>query len=142
MPDGQHRIYAERLADEHRPTAGTWDTFVRTALVEPWLRAYRAATPWRAGVMAVTQGALTYLFDAAPTMDGLEAGDDRVVAVWGHSRRAGAPRDRRRQTGFIPNPPTWSHAGRDRGHFVAHAAGGGMDMNFFSQAAGVGRHAR
>jgi hypothetical protein len=27
----------------------------------------------------------------------------------------------------------------DRGHFVAHAAGGGMDVNFFPQAKGLNR---
>jgi hypothetical protein len=129
----------QRLAVEHGATSDTWDAFVRVALVEPWLRAYRQATPWRAHVLEISQAALTYLFDAAPTMDGLDAGNDRVVAVWGHSKRADGPRDRGRQSGFIPNPPTWSHAGRDRGHFVAHAAGGGMDMNFFPQAAGLNR---
>ena len=36
--------------------------------------------------MQIAQGELTYLFDAAPTMDSLDAGDDRVVAVWGYSR--------------------------------------------------------
>jgi hypothetical protein len=154
--DVQHRHMAEcgpsleyeRLADEHlrgaQPgshptTAEAWDAFVQTALVQPWLRAYRAATPWRADVMEIPQGALTYLFDAAPTMDGLDVGSDRVVAVWGRSRRSAGPRDRSRQAGFIPNPATWSQAGRDRGHFVAHAAGGGMDMNFFPQAAGLNR---
>lgn len=129
----------QRLSTAHRVSAETWDDFIRTALLEPWLLAYRAATPWSADVMEIAQGELTYLFDAAPTMDSLDAGDDRVVAVWGYSRRAAGPRDRGRQAGFIPNPPTWSHAGRDRGHFVAHAAGGGMDMNFFPQAAGLNR---
>ncbi|MEA2139321.1 MAG: hypothetical protein QOG56_2471 [Solirubrobacteraceae bacterium] len=129
----------ERLSDEHRPTADTWTAFVRTALIEPWLRAYRCATPWRTDVLEIAQGALTYLFDTAPTMDGLDEGDDRVVAVWGHSRLPDGPRVSRRQAGFIRNPPSWSHRGRDRGHFVAHAAGGGMDMNFFPQAAGLNR---
>ena len=127
------------MRSKRRPTADTWDAFVRAALAEPV-----AARVSRGHAMARRrdgdpQGALTYLFDAAPTMDGLDVGDDRVVAVWGRSRRAAGPRDRSRQAGFIPNPPTWSHAGRDRGHFVAHAAGGGMDMNFFPQAAGLNR---
>jgi hypothetical protein len=139
VAEGKQSPDYERLADEHRPTADTWDAFVRSALVDPWLSAYRDATPWRTGVMEIAQGALIYLFDAAPTIDQLDTGDDRVVAIWGQSRRPAAPRDRGRQAGFIPNPPTWSHAGRDRGHFVAHAAGGGMDMNFFPQAAGLNR---
>ena len=129
----------EQLADAHRASAETWEQFIRTALLEPWLQAYRAATPWQADVVEIAQAALTYLFDAAPTMDGLDEGDDRVVAVWGRSTPAEGPRDRGRQAGFIRNPASWSHRGRDRGHFVAHAAGGGMDMNFFPQAAGLNR---
>ena len=139
VPEREPNPDYARLATAHRVTAETWDAFVRAALVELWLGAYRAVTPWRADVMEIPLVALTYLFDAAPTMDGLDVGDDRVVAVWGHSRRADGPRDRGRQAGFIPNPPTWSQAGRDRGHFVARAAGGGMDMNFFPQAAGLNR---
>ena len=139
MPDCETSPDYLRLAAEHRPTAEAWDAFVRATLLEPWLRAYRQATPWRSDVMEIVQGALTYLFDAAPTMDGLDVGDDRVVAVWGRSRTADGPRDRARQAGFIRNPASWSLAGRDRGHFVAHAAGGGMDMNFFPQAAGLNR---
>ena len=139
VPRGDPNPDYERLAHANRPTTDIWDAFVRRALVEPWLHAYRSATPWRADVMEIAQEALSYLFDAAPTMDGLEEGDDRVIAVWGHSRRAEGPRDPRRQAGFIPNPATWSHRGRDRGHFVAHAAGGGMDMNFFPQAVGLNR---
>ena len=139
VPDGDPNLDYEQLADAHGVTAETWDRFVRTALIEPWLQAYRTGSPWCTDVMEIPQGALRYLFDAAPTMDGLDEGDDRVVAVWGRSRRADGPRDRGRQAGFIRNPPSWSHRGRDRGHFVAHAAGGGMDMNFFPQAAGLNR---
>jgi hypothetical protein len=127
----------EALVAAHRPTVETWDAFVRETLLTPWLGAYRERTPWDTDVMEIAQDALTYLFDAAPTMTGVASGDDRVVAVWGRSRLAEAARDRGRQRGFIPDPPTWSQAGRDRGHFVAHAAGGGMDMNLFPQAAGL-----
>lgn len=66
-------------------------------------------------------------------------GDDRVVAVWGRASAPEGRRDTSRQSGFIPVPATWSQRGRDRGHFVAHAAGGGMDINFFPQAKGLNR---
>lgn len=42
-------------------------------------------TPWAAGVMEISLGSLTYLFDGTPGMSGADSGDDRVVAVWGHS---------------------------------------------------------
>jgi hypothetical protein len=128
-----------RLATCGSPTAETWDAWVGETLVGVWLDAYYEGTSWDNAVMEIRQESLTYLFDAAPTMAGADEGDDRVVAVWGCSRPPNGPRDRGRQGGFIPNPPTWSQAGRDRGHFVAHAAGAGMDMNLFPQAAGLNR---
>jgi hypothetical protein len=125
----------ERLFAEHRPTPDGWDGFVRDALVPLWLDAYDAAAPWATQVLEIPQGALAYLFDMGPSMG--DVGDDRVVAVWGRSIAAAAPRDRTRQAGFIPVPEKWSKAGYDRGHFVSRAAGGGMDMNFFPQAKGL-----
>ena len=116
-----------------------WDVFVRRHFVQDWWDAYQAGTPWTAEVLEIQQGSLTYLFDCTPSMSGADSGDDRVVAVWGQSAPAAAPRDKGRQAGFIPVPEKWSHIGMDRGHFVAHAAGGGMDMNFFSQAKGLNR---
>jgi hypothetical protein len=122
------------LAREYGATAANWDAFVRRVLLEAWLEEYAERTPWRASVLEISQDALTYLFDAAPTTAGLDVGDDRVVAVWGESRHAPAQRDRARQRGFVPVPARWSGTGRDRGHFVAHAAGGGLDLNLFPQS--------
>lgn len=135
----------ELLSVESRPTAETWDAFVRDVLIRPWLSEYRTQTPWDSGVMEISQAELTYLLDAARTFTGATRGDDRVVAVWGRSRSdSGSKRDRARQAGLIPGPATWSElagtegkAGRDRGHFVARAAGGGMDLNLFPQAVGL-----
>ena len=116
-----------------------WDTFIRSTLVEGWSEDYDGMTPWVAEVLEIPQGSLTYLFDSTPTMSGADSGDDRVVAVWGHSVAEEAPRQKGSQAGFISVPEKWSYVGMDRGHFVAHAAGGGMDMNFFSQARGLNR---
>jgi hypothetical protein len=127
----------EQLFAEHGATADAWEAFVGEHLVPLWIDAYNSTTPWDTQVMEIPQGELTYLFDMAPSMG--DVGDDRVVAVWGRSTAAPAPRDRSRQAGFIPIPEKWSKAGYDRGHFIAHAAGGGMDMNFFPQATGLNR---
>ncbi len=107
------------------------------ALVPLWIDAYDAATPRATQVLDIPQATMTYLFDMAPSMSNV--GDDRVVAVWGRSIAATAPRDKTRQAGFIPVPEKWSKAGYDRGHFVSHAAGGGLDMNLFPQAKGLNR---
>lgn len=66
--------------------------------------------------MEIPLGSLTYLFDGTPSMSGAGSGDDRVVAIWGHSVGAQEPREKGRQAGFIPVPEKWSHIGMDRGH--------------------------
>jgi hypothetical protein len=93
-----------------RPVAATWDVFVREAFVYAWAEVYRQATSWVADIIEVSQGELTYLFDAAPTFTGAGEGDDRVVAVWGYSISTVEKRDSARQAGFIPRPSIWSNA--------------------------------
>jgi hypothetical protein len=135
------RIDYSLLAALHAATSETWNAFVRGVLVDRCLTEYDATTPWETEVIEITQGELTFLFDGAPTLSavGGDHGEDRVVAVWGRSAVPDHRRDRARLAGFIPNPLSWSAAQRDRGHFVAHAAGGGLDVNLFPQAASLNR---
>jgi hypothetical protein len=142
---GAHqRFDYQKMAAEYSLTPERWDEFVREVLVDAWLGAYRAVTAWASQVLEITQGELVFLFDAAPTLnrdedvDGVD-GDDRVVAVWGRSRPALSRRDRSRLAGFLPNPLSWSQVDFDRGHLVAHAAGGALDLNLFPQAASLNR---
>jgi hypothetical protein len=128
------------LAAAYGPTAASWDAFVRETLEAAWIASYRSATAWTTEVLEIRQGELVFLFDAAPTLKRApESGDDRVVAIWGRSRAPGQRRDRGRLAGFLPNPLAWSRAGLDRGHFVAHAAGGGLDLNLFPQLSVLNR---
>jgi hypothetical protein len=98
-----------------------------------WSEQYAAMTPWTPDVVEIELGSLTYLFDLAPSQGDRDGATDRVVGVWGRPTRPAGLRDTGRQRGFIPNPPGWSGAGYDRGHFVAHSLGGGMDINLFPQ---------
>src|SRR5207244_4085471 len=59
--------------------------------------------------------------------------EPRTVAAWSHARAPVASRDRSRQAGF-PLPRAFADAGYERGHLMAHAAGGGLDANVFAQA--------
>lgn len=128
------------LAAAHAPTAATWDAFVREVLEPEWVATYRTATSWTTEVLEIRQGELVFLFDAAPTLRrASESRDDRVVAAWGRSRVPDQARDRTRLAGFLPNPLLWSDADVDRGHFVAHTAGGGLDLNLFPQASALNR---
>jgi hypothetical protein len=132
--------YAQ-LAAEHGVASATWDRFVRDVLVEPWLVDYRSVTAWEDEILEIAQREVVYLFDAAPRLRHHRnaAGDDRVVAAWGWSSAPGNARERTRMAGFLPVPEAWSGRRLDRGHLVAHAAGGGLDLNLFPQAAHLNR---
>ncbi|HXP37228.1 MAG TPA: hypothetical protein VN817_05625 [Solirubrobacteraceae bacterium] len=136
----RHIDYAQ-LAVKHAPERETWDTFVRNVLVDRWLADYARVSDWSTQVLEIPQGELTFLFDAGPTLteNRLGKGEDRVVAAWGCSQRPASKRDRGRLAGFLPFPRLWSGAKRDRGHFIAHAAGGGTDLNLFPQAIALNR---
>lgn len=137
----EDRLDYQLLAAGYSLTADVWDAFVRERLVDEWLDAYTAMSAWTTEVLEITQGALVYLLDAAPTLKPVTdlPADDRVVAVWGHSQQVVNPRDRARLAGFLPDTATWSRARLDRGHLVAHAAGGGLDLNLFPQAMNLNR---
>jgi hypothetical protein len=131
----------ECIAAGYSLAVDAWDAFVRERLAHEWIGAYKAMSTWMPEVLEITQGALVFLFDAAPTLKPVTdlPADDRVVAVWGHSQKAAKPRDRARLAGFLPTPSAWSRARLDRGHLVAHAAGGGLDLNLFPQAMNLNR---
>jgi hypothetical protein len=117
-----------------------WDALVRERLVDRWTAEYVAVTPWVPEIFEVQLGAFVYLFDAAPTLSRAESGgDDRAVVVWGRSSAPATRRDRGRLAGFIPVPSSWSGRGRDRGHLVAHALGGGLDLNLVPQSSALNR---
>jgi len=98
-------------------------------LVRLWENAYLDSTAGEVEIVQFSDGANQYLFDLIP---------DRVVAAWGDSRRAESERDRSRQAGFIPRFSR-HYEGKDRGHFLSHGQGGGMDVNFFPQLKEVNR---
>ena len=129
------------LIAEHTMTPATWEEFVRTRLVDRWLTSYKRTTRWETQVLEIDQGELTFLFDAAPTLapDADDEGEDRVVAVWGRSATPAVARDRGRLAGFLADRRLWSLRSRDRGHLVAHSAGGGADLNLFPQALALNR---
>src|SRR5947209_6594094 len=103
------------------------------------LRASRSAFRLRA-VCAIDRP------DRGPVTSHPPAGDltTRLMIVYGLSAAPDGPRDASRMRGFPdPNPSLQavdiSGARADRGHFVAHTAGGPMDMNLFPQRRDLNR---
>ena len=107
-------------------------------LARRWCAEYSIATSWVPQILVIAVGQLSYAFDAAPALSGAD-GEDRVVGVWGTASRPRGDRDKTRMAGLIPVPRRWSGRQLDRGHFVAHAAGGGTDLNLFPQSRALNR---
>lgn len=95
-------------------------------LSDGWAGAYRARTSGETELVDVDQGALTYLFDIAAA---------RVVGVYGRAAPTDIPRPAARMRGF-PLPPSTGDK-FVRGHLVAHAIGGGTDINLVPQSAAL-----
>jgi hypothetical protein len=86
-------------------------------------------------LLEITQSNVIFVFDAAA---------ERVVLVYGLSTAPDSARDASRMRGF-PDPNASMRAvdangaRADRGHFVAHSAGGQLDMNLFPQRRDLNR---
>lgn len=92
-------------------------------LIDEWAARYREAVPG-ANLLVVDLDSWSYLFHL--TSSGPESAiADRVVAAWGKSAAPSAPRDRSRLRGH----PGSSRAEDQKGHLIAHASGGGLDIN-------------
>jgi hypothetical protein len=104
-------------------------------LSDAWAAAYRSQIPHCVLLEFDSDGA-RFLFDLASEAGATQA--DRTVAAWGRSRPAPRPRDASYQRGY---PAPYDRAARplDKGHMVAHAAGGTFGPNMFPQDRALNR---
>lgn len=98
-----------------------------------WIDAYHAMCIGPTNVLEIRERGVTYLFDFCAQLPDVDR-EDRVVGACGLSQSANARRDASRIRGW----PGSDERG-DRGHLVAHAAGGGLDINLFHQDAWLNR---
>jgi hypothetical protein len=142
----QSRIDYRRLVRSAR--AGSIHGLIadlRFRLPTLWQRAYTAAASHTPNILHVEYGTFDYICDSYSEMEALgevafdQRVRDRVVGVLGIS----LPMRRRRRgalpKGWVEHPEEVDSSGRDKGHFIAHAIGGGLDMNVFSQARDLNR---
>ena len=118
---------------------------LRLRLPAQWQRVYTAAASHTPNIIHVEYGTFDYICDSYSGIEGLgevafdQRVRDRVVGVLGISlpmrgrRRGSLPKD------WVEHPGEVDSSGRDKGHFIAHAIGGGLDMNIFSQARDLNR---
>ena len=94
-----------------------------------WAAAYRSRIP-QSFLLEFDSDGARFLFDLASSVGAAQA--DRTVAAWGRSRPAPRPRDVSYQRGY-PSPRGRAIRRLDKGHMVAHAAGGTFGPNMFPQ---------
>ena len=142
----QHRIDYRRVCRSVR-SSSIQELIVQlqNRLLVRWKQVYEAAASHTPNIIHVEYGTFDYICDSYSGMEALgevafdQRVRDRVVGVLGIS----LPMRRRRRSslpdGWIEHPEEIDSCGRDKGHLIAHAIGGGLDMNVFSQARGLNR---
>jgi hypothetical protein len=113
--------------------------FLRKQLPVKWIEAYAAKTSHVVNVVKLKRGTFEYYCDL---YSGLEAlGEvpfdqrirDRVIGILGTSAPRRGPRRGSLRNGCLDLPEELVHSPRDKGHFIAHSIGGGLDVNVFLQ---------
>ena len=112
---------------------------IRAEMPHAWIARYHLMCDGATNVLEVPLQNAHYLFDFCTEL--IETGElprdareDRAVVAYGIAQSPLAGRDSSRLRGF----PGSDERG-DRGHLLAHAAGGGVDINVFHQDAYLNR---
>jgi hypothetical protein len=96
-----------------------------------WCDVYCDVTGKASEVVELVDSKFHFLFDLFR---------ERVVAAYGESRKNPEKRDSSRMRGFLGGSIRALFKGRtDKGHFMAHAQGGGLDINLFPQRPDINR---
>jgi hypothetical protein len=141
--------YSRIMADLPEETLPAAKAFLAEELPYVWLDAYVAVMPHEQNVQRVTIEGFEYLFDFSAglvsrgSLTASEAVEDRLVAAHGESRSASRKRNdsrlKGRQRGPVDAVDRTQRAEYDRGHAIAHASGGVLDVNIVPQIASVNR---
>lgn len=113
--------------------------FLATELLSRWRETYMATAQHQTNLVRFQCRTFEYVCDLYSQLEAKgevpfdQRIEDRVVAVLGTSASAGEKRYAGRGRGWIGPAQEFIDAERDRGHFMAHCIGGGLDVNVFLQ---------
>ncbi len=113
--------------------------FLREHLPVKWIEVYSVTASHVVNVVKLKRGTFEYYCDLYSGLE--ELGEvpfdqrlrDRVIGVLGTSAPRRGPRRGSLQNGCLDLPEELAHSPRDKGHFIAHSIGGGLDVNVFLQ---------
>ena len=136
----QHALDYEAVLHEARVESTTnLVAYLRQHLPFKWRDLYVAALSRPTHIVRFQCRTFEYLLDIYSELEVTgevpydQTVEDRVVAVLGTSTRPDEPRDATRMRGWLGETGELIRATRDKGHFIAHSIGGGLDVNVFSQ---------
>lgn len=109
--------------------------FLTGPMINTWCKKYLVTASRTANLLRVKDCGFEYIFDHASA--GMQAVDqsspaDRVVVSFGRSLPTKEKRDSSRMQGFI-GASSELGANTDKGHFMSHGSGGGLDINLYPQ---------
>jgi hypothetical protein len=144
MIDYAELIQLAPMRDSYESIVG----FLVAELPHVWFEEYASVSARPTNVVRLTLGGFNYLFDLYTEFEvkgviNEDAGkESRLVAVFGQSAAKAGNRESSRLRGWIG--PTAMYLGNDwdKGHFIAHAMGGGVDgaeINLFVQRRNLNR---
>lgn len=119
--------------------------FLTEELPYKWRELYVEQTPHVTNIVRFHYNTFEYFYDLhfelEPSGDvsHSQTVEDRLVGVIGVSAPTTGPRNPSRLRGWVGTTEKYIGKDRDKGHFMAHYIGGGLDVNVFSQDRALNR---
>ncbi len=136
----QHVIDYQALLSAARAESGMSLTLIfKELLLSKWRDLYVKTAAHVTNIVHFPFLTFEYIFDLYSELEVMgevpynQTIQDRVVAVIGTSSRAEEMRDAGRLRSWAGPTEELVSGERDKGHFMAHCIGGGLDVNVFSQ---------
>lgn len=131
--------YTALLDDARLESPNHLAAYLRNHLPDHWRKSYISTAVRPTNIVRFPSGSFEYIFDIYSDLETAgevafdQTVEDRVVAVFGMSVCPPEARAGSRIRGWLGETGEIVGATRDRGHFIAHCIGGGLDLNVFSQ---------